>query len=666
MDKNIQKIEEVKGRPMLYWYGKKPLQTIEWFPAQEKEVYGETTAKDFNKLFWGDNLQVLSHLLKKYRGKIDLIYIDPPFDSKAEYVKKVKIKGEQFEGQQQGLLEEKQYTDIWANDEYLQFMYERLLILRELLSDKGCIYLHCDYRKSSQLRLVMDEIYGEENFRAEIIWKQTRAKSTGSKNYGVEHNTILYYAKSNNYYWNLQYKDYDDDKLDRYYCYFEQEDGTYTKYTKSQMREFRQKDAYPKGKRFSLIPLLNLNKNRPNLTFEYKGFTETWATSKEELLKLEEAGLIIQTKPSAMPLKKQFFDEVEGVKIGTIWDDIYPVNSQALQKTDYPTQKPEELLERIINSSCDKGSTVMDCFCGSGTTLAVAQKLGRKWIGCDINLGAIQTTTKRLNQIIQEQSKEDNFSGLKGFKVLNVNEYDLFKNEMEAKEIIMDMYGIEPIKRSYFDGELDNKFVKVMPLNRVLNKLDITEVIKNIEKNIDTFTAKKTSKAGEETYEEGVLVIGSGIESDVMDYIKKENKTHVKIEVRDIQSDKKNLIFKKPPEAQIEVAVDKNILKVELKDFFSPLLVQKLQLENEKRLKEESITKIEAFKQIIESVTIDVNYDGKLFNAEIMDLPDKKSEIKAVYEYKYTTTGTNTVAIKIIDVLGEEYFETFKVEVKGK
>jgi len=143
---------------MLQWVGKKPLDKVEYYPAQEKEFYGDKNSKDFNKLFWGDNLQVLAHLLKEYRGKVDLIYIDPPFDSKADYIKKVQIRGEKVEGQSQSLLEEKQYTDIWEKDEYLQFMYERLLLMRELLSDTGSIYLHCDWHKNSYLRMIMDEI----------------------------------------------------------------------------------------------------------------------------------------------------------------------------------------------------------------------------------------------------------------------------------------------------------------------------------------------------------------------------------------------------------------------------------------------------------------------------------------------------------------------------
>jgi DNA modification methylase len=597
MDKTTQKIEEVKGRPMLYWYGKKPLQSIEYFPAQEKEVYGDINSKEFNKLFWGDNLQVLSHLLKEYRGKVNLIYIDPPFDSKAEYVKRVKIRGEQFEGQQQGLLEEKQYTDIWENDEYLQFMYERLQIMHELLSDKGSIYLHCDWHKSGYLRLVMDEVFGENSFVNEIIWHYADNFQGNVRGFATNHNNIYWYAKN-------------------------------TAYT--------------------------ANKIMVDLAKATKRDKRVWSKDEQKLVSArDESGKII-------------YEEFTQKKADDVWEigQSSTTKSASSEYIGYPTQKPESLLERILKVGSNEGDLVMDCFCGSGTTLAVAQKLGRRWIGCDINLGAIQTATKRLNQIIQDQQKITDFKGLKAFKVLNVNEYDLFKNELEARDIIMDMYGIEPVKRGYFVGTLDNKYVKIMPLNRVLNKLDVTEVIKNVEKILDSFTAKKTSRADEETYEEGVLIIGSGVEGDAFDFIKKENKTNVKIEVRDIQSDKKSLVFKKPTEAQIKVWVDSKVLKVSIEDFFSPLLMQKLQLDNEKRLKETSLVKVEDFKQILDSVAVDVDYNGKLFNAEIMDLPDKKSVVKANYEYTYSSGGKKTVAIKIVDVLGEEYFETFSVEAK--
>jgi len=585
MKNDYQKVEQAKGRPLLQWVGKKPLESVQFYPAQETEVYGDKSAKDFNKLFWGDNLQVLSHLLKEYRGAIDLIYIDPPFDSKADYVRKVKIRGEKVDATGQGLFEEKQYTDIWEKDEYLQFMYERLLLMKELLSEKGSIYLHCDWHKDAHLRLVMDEVFGEGNFMNEIIWKYTWGMRVESY-WNRKHDTLLFYTKSNKFTFNA------NDVL---------EDRQMSEGTKSRLK-------------YKGAMIKDGNKGRGD--YEQALPTDVW---------------IIPT-----------------------------INVMDNQRTDYPTQKPEALLEKIIKASSNEGDVVADFFMGSGTTQAVAQKLGRKWIGCDINIGAIQTTTRRLNEVIAGQQKQKNKGSL-GFKILNVNDYDVFKNEIEAKEIVMEMYGVEEIKRTYFDGVLDRNFVKVMPLNRVLNKMDIRTLIKSVGDKLDGFTVKAKSKAGEAVYEEGVLVICSGMELDVLDFIKKENKTGVKIEVRDILTDKKNLIFKKKPEAKIEVKAKDKKLAVELKDFYSPILMRKLEIENDKVLKKEHRAKVEDFKQIIDSVAIDVDYNGKLFNAEVMDLPDKKEVIKAKYSWEYPKKGKYTVAIKVVDVLGEEYFETFEI-----
>jgi hypothetical protein len=259
------------------------------------------------------------------------------------------------------------------------------------------------------------------------------------------------------------------------------------------------------------------------------------------------------------------------------------------------------------------------------------------------------------------EEQKDSKKGLDAFKVLNVNEYDIFKNELEAKDIIMEMYGIEPIKRSYFDGVLDNNFIKVIPMNRVLNKLDIKIIIKSIQDSIDNFTTKPSSKAGEAIYEQGVIIICSGAELDTADYLKKENTTGVAVEIRDVLNDKKNLIFKKKPEADVEVKVDNNKLTVKIKEFYSPILMRKLNLENQSLIDKATEIKIDSFKQIIDSVAIDVDYNNNLFNAEIIDLPTRKEMIKGTYEYEYKTSGKNTIAIKIVDVLGEEYFETFTI-----
>ena len=597
MTNEYQKVEQAKGRPLLQWVGKKPLESVEFYPAQEKEIYGDKNTKEFNKLFWGDNLQVLAHLLKEYRGRIDLIYIDPPFDSKADYVKKVKIKGEKVAGIEQSLLEEKQYTDIWEKDEYLQFMYERLLLMKELLSDKGSIYLHCDWHKSGYIRVLMDEVFGESNFQNEIV---------------VYYTAVGLKAKSRKFHQNTESV--------FYYC---------------------------KNRGHHIYNEVFEKLNKPRTASKHE-----WDAESGKAQRVRDA----EGKIKYFEVWENKVDNF--IKIPAIRGD---------EKVDYPTQKSTLLLERIIPASSNEGDLVADFFVGSGTTCAVAQKLGRKWLGCDINLGAVQTTTKRLNQVIADQNKSKgellprDFKGSLGFKVLNVNDYDVFKNELEAKEIVMKMYGVEPIKRTYFDGILDRNYAKVMPLNRVLNKKDILTLLKNVSDKIDDFTAKTKSKAGESVYEEGVVVICSGMELDVADFIKKENKTGVKIEVRDILTDKNNPNFKEKPEAKIEVKAKDKKLVVELNDFYSPILMRKLELENEKVVKNTDRAKVEDFKQIIDSVAVDVDYNGKLFNAEIMDLPDKKEIIKAKYDWEYSKKGKYQVAVKVVDVLGEEYFETFEV-----
>lgn len=201
---NVEKyeFEPIKGYPMLNWRGKRPVTSTQYYPAQLKEVHGEEVDGWRNKIFWGDNLQVMSHLLKEFRGKVDLIYIDPPFDSKADYRKKIQVKQRDVESSNTSF-EEKQYSDIWNNDEYLQFMFERLILMRELLSEEGAIYLHCDYRKSHELRCLLDEVFGKDNFLNSIVW-MFGTRSSIKASWKRSHHDIHFYKKNKDpvYNWN--------------------------------------------------------------------------------------------------------------------------------------------------------------------------------------------------------------------------------------------------------------------------------------------------------------------------------------------------------------------------------------------------------------------------------------------------------------------------------
>lgn len=590
-DKNVaQKLSATKGRAMLEWYGKHAPKSIEWFPAQEKEVYGDLKAKDFNKLFWGDNKQVLANLLKEYRGKIDLIYIDPPFDSKADYVKKIKLKGEKINAIEQSILEDMQYTDIWEKDEYLQFIYERLILMRELLSDKGSIYLHCDWHKSSYLRLIMDEVFGQDNFINEIIWHYTSSKSP-SNSYGKKHDNIFHYSKTSNYYF---------------------------KHIMKKVSEF--------------------SKSKYNLK--------------------DEKGLYKMVRG----YKKYFKEEIP---IDDVWD-IPLENVQSKEIQNYPTQKPIKLLEQLIYTASQEGDLVADFFVGSGTTCATAQRMNRRWIGCDINKGSIITTTERLNKILLEQKNKT------AFKVYNVNHYDIFNNDIRAKEILIKAYKIDELSRSDFDGTLGQDYTKIISPNRVLSKMDILKIIDDIKSNKKLFKIKSVSKQKESTFENKVIIICSGTELDVRDFVKKENKTGVEIEIRDIQIDKKEFDFKKPTEAKISYKTKENKLDINVEDYYSPLLMKRLELENEGRLSDKERVSLFDFRQAIEHIVIDINYGKKQkksneisFNAEVFLNKEKKNDlVKVSYTHEYEKKGKYTVAIKIVDVLGEEYFETKEITIK--
>lgn len=198
----------IKGYPELRWTGKHPYRSTQYYPAQLKETFGEPHDGWMNKIFWGDNLQVMSHLLKEYRGGVDLVYIDPPFDSKADYKKKISLRGKSA-NTDMSAFEEKQYGDIWGSDEYLQFMYERLILIKELMSNKASIYLHCDYHHSHHLRMLLDEVFGPSAFKSEIIWKRSTAHSDSS-GYASLHDTIYYYALGDNFYFDVPYVPYSE------------------------------------------------------------------------------------------------------------------------------------------------------------------------------------------------------------------------------------------------------------------------------------------------------------------------------------------------------------------------------------------------------------------------------------------------------------------------
>lgn len=623
------KFEPIRGRPMLQWAGKRPFTSTQFYPAQEKERHGDEVNGWMNRIYWGDNLQVMSHLLKEFRGKIDLIYIDPPFDSKADYKKKIELRGKKVENDHT-CFEDKQYTDIWTNDEYLQFMYERLILLKEVLSDKGCIYLHCDWHKDHILRCLLDEVFGADHFVNEITWKKVTSAKSQSKAFSNTKDTILVYSKSTDFYFEGQYIAIGGD--DKSYKLIEE--GTGRKYGSFDFTQAGQGPARKFGD-LSLDPPPGKH----------------WIWGQDKIDEGMKNGRIIFTK-NGLPRVKRYLDEKQGNYVGDLWSDVTwddnevsPISANSKERLDYPTQKPEALLTRIIKASCPKDGIVFDCFMGSGTTQAVAMKLGRRFIGADINLGAVQTTTKRLIGIAKdlgEQLPDAAEPKYTGFTVYNVNNYDVFRNPVEARDLLVQALELQPLpKNSPYDGEKDGAFYKIMPVNRLATKADLNEIVAN-------FDYKLAEKKENENPGKPVLslrLVCMGHEPDLKAALEEQIKEFkLDIEVVDILRDKSNLVFKRDSEADI-VVKDK---RLRIKAFYPMNLLKKLSLQK---------SKVENWKELVESVMIDFNYDGAVFTPTLVDVPEGDAFVNGEYDIP---EGAGTIKVKITDLLSE----SLEAEVK--
>lgn len=580
----ISTLSPIKGRPMLNWLGKRPLEQVKGYPAQLQELYGTTQEnvqpfydeKDWqNLLLHGDNLEVLGTLLLNgYRGKVDLIYIDPPFDSKANYTRSVALRGESKKLNAEGYnaIEQLQYSDMWQADAYLQFMYERLILLKELLSEQGSIYLHCDHHKNHHLRLIMDEIFGEDNFVNEISWYYpNKFKFDFSKHFGTDTESLFIYAKS----------------------------------TKNHI--------------LNHIKVPVKNKRKQNKV--------TWdAEAKKMVTVKDEEGNVV------------YYDSDEKI-VGTMWE-IPRINSMANEVSGYPTQKPEALLERIIKASSNPNSLVLDCFAGSGTTPAVAQKLGRRWIACDINKGAIQTTAKRLSGIMQTQAQQLNVGETQptlNYAYYRVNNYDLQEQHNEFKGYVLSHYGVEPDKKqAFFDGVRGDRLVKVVPFTQPATIEDLQLIQAELKLNpnesrpIDLFCL--------------------GAELRLQEAIKQHNRLNPinKITVIDIRLED-GIIQHQPAELSITTRIEGSELFVELVNYISPTITKRLCNENENLLEP-----LDDFKRQLEWVCIDADYNGSVFKPTVQEAPLKKKDIvQGVYRLLLSTVGER-IAVKTIDILGEE------------
>jgi DNA modification methylase len=566
-------LEPIRGFPELRWTGKRPFTSTQYFPAQLKEEYGHSVDGWWNRLFWGDNLQVMSHLLREFRGKIDLIYIDPPFDSKADYRRRIALKDGNAESDRNSF-EEIQYTDLWESGNYLQFIHDRCVLIKELLSDKGVFVFHCDQKKNYQIRQVVEEIFTPGWFRNEIIWHYENKLGTGGNILDNNHDMLLVFSPV------VQW-----------------------------MRE---------------VLKIDVKKVKPQPVTQKIEGKRIWLRDEEG---------------------KRIYKESEAQrKITDVWT-LPIINPVASERLGYPTQKPERLLERIILSATEPGDIVFDCFMGSGTTQAVAMKLGRRFIGADINLGAIETTIERLNGIrttIEGEKPrlslggDDNPNKLyPGFQLFNVNDYDLFRNPVEAKQLIKEAMELHPLAQNItFDGEKDGFLVKIMPVNRISTRQDLNEVITNLdfkafEKRRDEHPTKSVEK---------IMLVCMGHEPDLGEQLKLQAKPFdIEVQVVDILRDKSHLHFKRGSDGKLTIEGGELVIA----GFYPMNLLQKLSKE-----------KVDDWRQLAETVKIDWNYDGAVLSPIVIDNPEDGELVKGRYAIP---KDAGTIRVKITDLLSESW-----------
>lgn len=473
----------------LLWNGKTnevtnvvlPFQVIEQIdePRNDKKIVAQGSLFDTsgrqitgwtNNLIWGDNKLILSSLkngpLRKEieaQGGLKLIYIDPPFDVGADFSMDIKIGSDDpstGSGQEESfikkpsVIEEIAYRDTWGKgaDSFIAMIYERLKLMHDLLAEDGSIYVHCDWRVNSYMRLVLDEVFGKDNFLNEILWtRRTNTVKAISQKFQTNTDTIFIYTKSkDSYLFNLQYGEYPKEYLDRFK--YEDKNG-----------KFR---------------------------------WQVMATYSEERLEsLKKEDRVRFSKGAKYPEFKQYVQELKGRPIENVWDDLNMINAMGDERLGYATQKPEVLLERIIKASSNEGDLVADFFCGSGTTLAVVEKLGRKWIGSDLGKFGIHTSRKRLIGVQRELKKSG--KNFRAFEILNVGKYErenflALNNDLRAEEkaqqaarkekefvrLIVSAYKAEPVE-SFMNivGKKRDRLVAVGPINTPVSSKLVHDIV---------------------------------------------------------------------------------------------------------------------------------------------------------------------------------------------
>ena len=513
-----------------------------------------------NLVLRGECLSACAYL--KDKGiTVDLVYIDPPFASGADYAKKVYLRRNpkvaeairqaesELDIEELRSFEEKMYGDIWNKESYLNWMYENLMAIKSVMSDTASIYVHLDYHIGHYVKILMDEVFGEDNFRNEIVWKRSTAHND-STGYANLHDCIFYYSKSSDLYFDIPMVPYTQEYIDRYY-----------NKTDENGRKYLDRDLSAKGLKGS------------GYSYSWNGKEGYWRCPISTMQKMEREGRLYYTS-NGTPRYKQYLDEMEGVPAQDLWTDIYAVNSQADERVDYATQKPEALLERIIKASSNKGMVVADFFGGSGVTAAVANRLGRKFIHADININSIQTTRDRLLAAKAEFDIREIKDGVSLYRnpvqtmerlkklIPGLRNEDALDKFWEGS-IVDTKYGMTPV---YLPNLMDGS-------TRVLDKPLMNRIIREAMPDLPDNTKRVI-----------VYYIDIDNREEIERFIKEQGNPLVMIELRDLKLVLDNVVVEDSAEWEVSEESDGlfNGWKVEIKQFQSDRVRQKIDEINQK------------------------------------------------------------------------------------
>jgi len=661
-----------------------------------------------NKLIWGDNKLILSSLKNgplreeiEKQGGIKLMAIDPPFDVGADFSMDIEIGGDTFT-KKPNILEEIAYRDTWGKgaDSFIAMIYERMILMRDLLAEDGSIYVHCDWRVSPFIRLTLDEVFGQ--YIAEIAWKKLRSPKSQSAHFSNIKDSIFIYSKTRDTLFVPQYVEKDPGLLDSHYRHTDPDTGR-----RYNLDNFTQNGSGP-ARRFGDKVL-----DPPP--------GKHWIWSQERIDEGTRNGMIVFSK-NGVPYVKRFFDDTEGTRIGDIWDDINPVNQVAKERLDYPTQKPEALLERIIKASSNEGDLIADIFSGSGTALAVAEKLNRKWIGCDLGKFAIHTTRKRLIGV-QRQLKAEG-KDYRAFEILNLGKYERQhyigvnpnlreaeqQKQLEEKEaafldLILRAYRAEKVTGfPTFHGKKAGRLVAVGPVNLPVTRLFVEEIILECRKKHIT----------------RVDILGFEFEMGLFPNVLDEARAkgidiapkYIPAEVFDKRAVEKNqVVFHDVAAIEVKPHVAKNSVAVELTDFSvfysqdsianaeaaiknkgSRIVVEKGKIVKVSKDKDGIVTRevlTKNWTDWIDYWSVDFDFENKreiirvkteetgeweerwtgdyIFENEWQSFRTKKDrslELKSVFHE--CLPGRRKIAVKVVDIFGNDTMTIVEVTVGGK